>query len=226
MINRLIKIAGWFTLWLLFFWVFLFTGFPEDTARDWLAERLGKEINAGVSIEELRINWDLDVEIKGISIISGQGSGARGQEPSALSLQPSALSLQPSALSLQPSAFSVQLTSLDIRPELLSLIRLKPALDFNANTPSGGDISGSYNPAELSISFKDISFKDISISTLPVPSGTTATGSGIFKFIKGKGTVEIEVEGVPGGKQKLTAPGGESPGLDGKLKVTVSLPKL
>ena len=211
MINRLIKIAGWCILWLLFFWGFLFSGFPEDTARDWLAERLGKEINARVSIEELRINWILDVKIKGISIISGQGSevstlkGIKGQEP---------------------SAFSVQLTSLDIRPKLLNLMRLKPALDFNTSTPSGGDISGSYNPAELSISFKDISFKDISISTLPVPSGTTATGSGIFKLIKGKGTVEIEVEGVPGGKQKLTAPGGESPGLDGKLKVMVSLPKL
>ncbi len=205
MINRLIKIAGWATLWLLFFWAFLFTGFPEDTVRDWLAERLGKEINARVSIEELRINWILDVKIKGISIIRGQ---------------------EPSALSLQPSTFSVQLTSLDIRPKLLSIMRLKPSLGLNASTPSGGDISGSYNPAELSISFKDISFKDISISTLPIPSGTTATGNGIFKLIKGKGTVEVEVEGIPGGKQKLTAPGGESPGLDGKLKVTVSLPKL
>src|SRR3990172_7520356 len=106
MINRLIKIAGWFTLWLLFFWGFLFTGFPEDTARDWLAERLGKEISAKVSIEELRINWILDVKAKGISIISGQGSGVstlkgiKGQEP---------------------SAFSVQLTSLDITPNALNL---------------------------------------------------------------------------------------------------------
>jgi len=212
MINRLIKIAGWCILWLLFFWGFLISGFPHDTAKEWVAERLGKEIGAKVSIEELRINWNLDVKVKGISIISGQWSGVSGQEPS--------------ALSLQPSVFSVQLTSLDIRPELLSLMRLKPALEFNASTPSGGDISGTYNPAELSISFKDISFKDVSISTLPVPSGTTATGSGRFKLIKGKGKVEIEVEGVPGGKQKLSAPGGESPGLDGKLKVTVSLPKL
>ncbi|MBI4746196.1 MAG: type II secretion system protein GspN [Deltaproteobacteria bacterium] len=205
MINRLIKIAGWVSLWLLLFWVFLVTGFPAETARDWLAERLGKEISARVSIEELRINWDLDVKIKGISIIRGQA---------------------PSALSLQPSAFSVQLASLDIRPKLLSLIRLKPALDFSGRTPSNGIISGSYDPAELSISFKDISFKDITISTLPVPSGTTAAGSGRFKLLKGKGMVEIEVEGVPGGKQKLTASGGQSPGLDGKVKVAVSLPKL
>ncbi len=204
MVNRLIKIAGWATLWLLFFWAFLFTGFPEDTVRDWLAERLGKEINARVSIEELRINWDLDIKINGLSI-NGQQSAVSSQEA---------------------PAFSVQLTSLDIRPKAISLIRLKPALNFSAITPSGGDISGSYNPAELSISFKDISFKDISISTLPIPSGTTATGNGIFKLIKGKGTVEVEVEGIPGGKQKLTAPGGESPGLDGKLKITVSLPKL
>src|SRR4030066_2126451 len=150
MINRLIKIAGWCILWLLFFWGFLISGFPHDTAKEWVAERLGKEIGAKVSIEELRIKWNLDVKIKGISIISGQWSGVRGQEP---------------------SAFSVQLTSLDIRPKALSLIRLKPALDFSASTPSGGEISGSYNPAELSISFKDISFKDINISTLPVPSG-------------------------------------------------------
>ena len=211
MINRLIKIAGWCILWLLFFWVFLFIGFPEDTARDWLAERLGKEINARVLIEELRIDWDLDVKIKGISISREQ---------------PAVGSQEPSALSFQPSAFNVLFTSLDIRPKLLSLIRLKPALDFSASIPSGGEISGSYNPAEFSISFKDISLKDISISTLPVPSGTTATGSGRFKLIKGKGMVEIEVEGVPGGKQKIRAPGGESPGLDGKLKVIVSLPKL
>jgi type II secretion system protein N len=204
MINRLIKIAGWFTLWLLFFWVFLFTGFPEDTAKDWLAERLGKEINARTSIEELRIKWNLDVKIKGISI-NGHQSVVSSQEP---------------------SAFTVQLASLDIRPKLFSLIRLKPALEFNANTPSGGDISGSYNPAELSISFKDISFKDINTSTLPVPSETRATGSGRFKLIKGKGMIEVEVDGVPGGNQKLTVPGGESPGLDGKVKVTVSLPKL
>ena len=211
MINRLIKIAGWFSLWLLFFWVFLFIGFPEDTARDWLAERLGKEINARVSIEELRMDWNLDVKIKGISIIREQ---------------PAVGSQEPSALSLQPSAFNVLFTSLDIRPKALSLIRLKPALGFSASTHSNGNISGSYNPAEISISFKDISFKDISISTLPVPSGTTASGSGRFKLIKGKGKVEIEVEGVPGGKQKLTTTGGESPGLDGKLKITVSLPKL
>ena len=221
MINRLIKIAGWFTLWLLFFWVFLFTGFPEDTARDWLAESLGKEINARVSIEELRINWNLDVKIKGISIIRGQ------TPPNPLFSKegvPKAGELVVE-FGLSPQ-FEIKLRSLDIRPKLLSLIGLKPALDFSASTPSGGDISGSYNPAELSISFKDISFKDITISTLPVPSGTTATGSGMFKLIKGKGMVEIEVEGIPGGKQKLTAPGGESPGLDGKVKVTVSLPKL
>lgn len=197
MINRLIKIMGWGTLWLLFFWGFLVAGFPQDIAKDWVAERLGKEIRAKVSIEELHIMWNLDVKVRGISII--------GQDP---------------------SAFIVNLASLDIRPKVLSLIRLKPALDFNAGTPSNGNISGSYDPAELSISFKDISFKDINISTLPVPSETTASGSGRFKLLKGKGKVEIEVDGVPGGKQKLTVPGGESPGLDGKVKVAVSLPKL
>lgn len=204
MINRLIKIAGWSTLWLIFLWVFLVIGFPKETARDWLAESLGKGTNARVSIGELRLKWDLDVKIKEISI-NGQ---------------------QPAVTSQEPAAFTVKLASLDISPKLLSLIRLKPALDFNASTPSGGNISGSYNTDELSISFKDVSFKDISISTLPVPSGTTANGSGRFKLIKGKGMVEVEVDGVPGGKQRLKIPGDESSRLDGKLKVTVSLPKL
>lgn len=198
MINRLIKIAGWSALWLIFFWGFLIAGFPEERAKDWLTERIGKEINADISIAELHLKWDLDVQVSGISI-----NGSKEQ-----------------------SDFSVQLAALNIRPKLLSLIKLAPAFDFNADTPSGGDISGFYGPSELSISFKDVSFKEISISSLPVPSDTKATGSGMFKLIKGKGVIDIEVDGIPGGKQKIKVPGGDSPGLDGKLRLTVSLPRI
>ena len=74
MINRLIKITGWSLLWLVSLWIFLVIGFPDETARDWLAESLGKEINARVSIGELRIKWDLDVRIKGISINDPQSA--------------------------------------------------------------------------------------------------------------------------------------------------------
>lgn len=198
MINRLIKIVGWSALWLIFFWGFLIAGFPEEMAKDWLTDRIGKEINADVSIAELRIKWNLDVQVSDISI-----SGSKEQ-----------------------SDFSVQLADLNISPKLLSLIKLTPAFDFNASSPSGGDISGLYGPSALSVSFKDISSKEISISSIPAPSGTTATGSAIFNIIKGKGMIDIEVDGIPGGKQKIKVPGGDSPGLDGKLRLTISLPRL
>lgn len=196
MVNRLIKIFVWSLLWLVFFWTFLIVGLPTDSAKDWLAERVGREINAKVSIEELRVRWNLNVKINGISINRGQDSS---------------------------ETIKIKLSSLIIEPELFSLIRRKPALEFNAETPSGGTISGSYDPSELSISFKDLSFKDISIAALPVPSGTSATGSGKIKLIKGKGNIEIEADGMPGGKQKFKI---DSPGADGKIKITVSLPKI
>jgi hypothetical protein len=60
-------------------------------------------------------------------------------------------------------------------------------------------------------------------------SGGTSSGgnlSGRLKFVTGNGTIDTEVDGVPGGKQRLRIPGGEGLGLDGNLKITVSLPKL
>ena len=207
MINRLFKIIGWSLLWLLFFWAFLVAGFPNEAVRGWLAERIGKGTNAAVSIEDLRIKWNLEVKIMGISIESKQ---EKTEE----------------AGNTTQGGFSVKLNTLSVEPRLLSLIRRKPALKFNADTPSGGNISGSYDPAELSVFFKDLSFKDINISSLPVPSGTTASGSGKFKLVAGKGSIDVEVDGVPGGKQNIKVQGGASPGLDGKLKAAVTLPKL
>ena len=52
------------------------------------------------------------------------------------------------------------------------------------------------------------------------------SGSGRLKFVTGNGMIDTEVDGVPGGKQRLRIPAGEGLGLDGKLKITVSLPKL
>ena len=52
------------------------------------------------------------------------------------------------------------------------------------------------------------------------------SGSGKFKLVKGKGRIEIKVNGIPGWEQRITAPAGEGAGLDGRLKVTVSMPGL
>lgn len=202
--KRFIKIIGWSFLWLIFVWTFAIIGFPAKTAKYWLIGNLEKGLNAKVSIEELRLRWNLGVRLKGISI-NGWQSAVSSQEP---------------------STFNVQLASLDIKLGLFSLIRLKPEIDFYGGTPSGGDFSGAYDTEELSLSFKEISFKDVSISTLPVPSAATVSGSGRMKLIKGKGMIEIEIEGIPGGKQRAKVPGGEGPGLDGKLLVKVLLPKL
>lgn len=202
--KRFIKIIGWSFLWLIFVWTFLIIGFPAKTAKDWLIDSLEKGLNAEASIDELHLKWNLGVRLKEISI-NGRQSSVSSQEP---------------------STFNVQLASLDIKPRLFSLIRLKPEIDFYGDTPSGGNFSGSSNSKELSLSFKDISFKDISIAALPVPSAATVSGSGKLKLIKGKGMIEIEIDGIPGGKQRAKVFGGEGPGLDGKLLVKVLLPKL
>ncbi len=202
--KRFIKFIGWSFLWLIFVWTFMIIGFPAKTAKDWLAESLGKGLNANVSIEELQLRWNLGVKLKGVSINGRQSS----------------------VISQEPSTFNAQLASLNIKPGLFSLVRRKPEIDFYGDTPSGGNFSGLSNSKELSLSFKDISFKDVSISTLPVPSAATVSGSGKLTLIKGKGTIEIEIDGIPGGKQKAKVSGGDGPGLDGKLLVKVLLPKL
>jgi len=150
------------------------------------------------------LKWNLGIRLKEISI-TGRQSAVGSQEP---------------------STFNLQLASMDIKPGLFSLIRLKPGIDFYGSTPSGGDFSGAYDTGELSLSFKDVSFKDVSIATLPVPSAATVSGSGKLKLIKGKGMIEIEIDGIPGGKQRAKVSGGDGPGLDGKLLVKVLLPKL
>jgi type II secretion system protein N len=129
-------------------------------------------------------------------------------------------------VSLTSQASAMRLEWLKVQPRLSSLISVKPEMDFSGGTSSGGHLSGSYHSGELSLSFKDISFKDFSTATLPVPSSATMSGSGRLKFVTGNGTIDTEVDGVPGGKQRLRIPAGEGLGLDGKLKITVSLPKL
>lgn len=129
-------------------------------------------------------------------------------------------------VSLTSQASTMRLEWLKVQPRLSSLISVKPEMNFSGGTSSGGNLSGSYHSGELSLFFKDISFKDFSTATLPVPSSATMSGSGRLKFVTGNGTIDTEVDGVPGGKQRLRIPGGEGLGLDGKLKITVSLPKL
>jgi hypothetical protein len=51
-------------------------------------------------------------------------------------------------------------------------------------------------------------------------------GSGRLKVVAGTGSIDAEVDGVPGGRQRFKVSGGERPGLDGKVKVSVSRSKL
>lgn len=180
--------------------------FPAKTAKGWLTDRLEKKLNAGVSIEELGMRWNFGLRLKGISILQVPGAGGRGSE--------------------EKPEFNIKIDSLNVNPNLFSLLRFKPEVAFRGQTPSGGDFSGSYAVEGLSLSFKDILFKDFTVSSLPVPSTAMFSGSGRFKLVKGKGTIEIEVNGIPGGKQRFAAPAGEGAGLDGKLKITASLPGL
>ena len=129
-------------------------------------------------------------------------------------------------VSLTSQESTMRLEWLKVQPRLSGLISVKPEMDFSGGTSSGGYLSGSYDSRDLSLSFKDISFKDFSTATLPVPPSATMSGSGRLKFVTGNGTIDTEVDGIPGGKQRLRIPGGEGLGLDGNLKITVSLPKL
>lgn len=213
--KNFFKIVGWLFLWLIFFWSFLVITFPADAAKVWVADRFGKRLNAEVSIEEVSMRWNFCLRLKGISIIRGQGSVVSGQEGTA--------QLPPEDVR---DGIAIKVASLDIEPRLLSLIRLKTEIAFTGNPSSGGIFSGSYASEAISLSFKDVLFKDFTIADLPVPSTAMFSGSGRFTLAKGKGTIEVEVNGIPGGKQRTVASGGDGPGLDGKLKVTVSMPGL
>ncbi|MEK6545579.1 MAG: hypothetical protein AABZ28_03505 [Nitrospinota bacterium] len=195
--KKTLKIAGWSLLWLAFFWLFLIAGFPIETTKGWLTRMIEKEFKVSMSIERLRINWNLNIAIKGVSINS-----------------------------TRENEFTLKIGKLNIAPQWAGLIRLKPAIKYHGNTPSGGDFSGYYNSDELSLSFKEISFLDISISSILLPSTAIVNGSGRLKLTKDNGIIEIEVDGIPGGRQRLRISGGEKPGLNGKLSVAVTLPKL
>ena len=129
-------------------------------------------------------------------------------------------------VSLASQASAMRLEWLQVYPRLSSVIWGKPEMDFRGGTSSGGRLSGAYHSGELSLSFTDISFKEFSAAALPVPSSATMSGSGRLRFVTGNGTIEIDVDGVPGGKQRLRIPGREGLGPEGTLKITVSLPKL
>jgi len=193
-LRRWFRGLGWSFLWVLLFWTFLVIGLPTEAAKGWLAERLGHDFDAKVSVEQLDIGWNLGITLKGVSLTS--------------------------------QASAMRLEWLKVQPRLSSLIWVKPEMDFSGGTPSGGHLSGSYHSGELSLSCRVICFKDSSTATLPVPSSANMSGSGRLKFVTGNGTIDTEVDGVPGGKQRLRMSGGEGRGLDGKLKIAVSLPKL
>ena len=209
-LRQSLTIAGWSFLWIVLFWAFLLVGFPRETARNWLSERLGQSFDARVSIEELHIAWNLAVRLKGVSIAK-QASEA-GPAPAGESKR-------------DGEVFMIRLDSVTVDPRLSGLISVDPKMDFRGNTSSGGTVSGSYTSGELTLFFRDLSSRDVTIATLPVPSSAIISGSGRLKLVATNGTIDTEVDGVPGGRQSLKLLGGAGPGLDGRLKITVSLPK-
>lgn len=185
----MVRIAGWSCLWIACFWAFLITGLPTDAAKRWLADTVAREFDATVSIGELRVAWNLDVSLHGVSVVR--------PAPDA--------------------GFAMRLESLRIVPRW-------PVLHFRGGTPSGGSLAGSYRSGEVTLSFSDVSFTDVTIATLPVPSRATMSGSGRLRLVTGHGTIDAEVDGVPGGKQRLKILGGAGPAVDGKVTITVRLP--
>ena len=206
--SRILNRACWSVLWIVFFWVFLVIGLPTEEARDWLVERLGRHFDATFAIEELRVRWNLGVSLKGISITS----------------RPSESRPFPGGQAIDQD-FGVRLDVLNVEPRLSSLMLAKPDMDFNGSTPSGGRLAGSYKSGELYLSFQDMGAKDFMSATSLLPAGSTMRGSGRLRLVTGNATIDTEVDGIPGAHQRLKIVGGKSPGFDGKLKITVSLPK-
>ena len=210
-LRQSFKIACWSLLWILLFWAFLLVGFPTETAKRWLAERVGQGFAARVSIEELHINWNLAVRLKRVAIarqVVEAGPSPKGERMRI------------------GEGFTIRLDSLTVEPRLFALISAEPEMNFTGDTSSGGHLAGSYKSGEVTLVFRDMSFKDVGIATLSVPSGATMSGSGRLKLLARNGTIDTEVDGIPGGKQRLRILGGEGPGLDGKLKITISPSKL
>lgn len=188
--GRALQIAGWVLVWLTCFWAFLLLGFPSDAAKAWLVENVGQRLDAAVSIETLRMRWNLDVRLDGVSV-------AR-------------------------PALAIRFTSLTVHPKWLGLLSSGPRLDFTGDTASGGHLSGSYKPGEVTLRFSNMSAKDLGIAPLPLPPGATVRGSGTFRLATTSATIETEIDGVPGGRQRLQIFGKDALGLAGTLKITVS----
>jgi type II secretion system protein N len=206
--RRLLRAGGWSLVWMLSFWTFLLIGFPTETAKVWLAERLGQGSDTKVSFEGLHIRWNLGVGLTGISVRSRVSESDPAPEGRGIG-----------------DGFTMRLDSLNVEPRLSSLIAGKPDIDFSGHTSTGGQLSGSYTSGRVSFSFSDISFKDITMAALPFPSTATMRGSGSLKIGTKNGSIDTEIDGIPGGRRRLQIPGGTDPGLDGKLKISVSLPR-
>ncbi len=200
-------IIGWSSLWIGSFWGFFLAGFPAETARSWLAGKLGQTLHASVSIDEVHIRWNLDLGLTGLSVANQASDAGVPGDPA-------------------PQAFMMKLNSLTLGPTLSSLASFQPEIGFRADTSSGGYVSGSYKSGEVTLFFKDVSSKDFTLAALPLPPTATMNGSGRLKVVTGTGSIDAEVDGVPGGRQRFKVSGGERPGLDGKVKVSVSRSKL
>jgi len=208
--KHIYKILSWSVLWFAAFWIFFVILFPAETVRDWLVYKIENRLNVRVAVEKFALKCNLNMELRGISV-SDRSHGSKTSEASH---------------SLDAMAFSLKISRLTIIPSLPSLVRMKPEVDFNGNAPSGGSFSGSYRDGGLTLSLKDVSFKDFIIHAFPLPPATTIGGSGQLKTVKGKGVIEVEIDGIPGGRQRVKVSVGGDPGLEGKIKIIVLLPKV
>lgn len=192
--RRAVTIAGWSCVWIVVFWAFLLIGFPAETARAWLAERLGRDFAASVTIEKLELGWNLDVRFIGVSVAA---EGTR-----------------------------VRLDSFTLKPRLAALVLGRPEASFTGGTSSGGRLSGSYRAGEVTLAFADVSFSEFSIATVPLPATARVSGAGRLKIVPTGGIIDTEIDGVPGGKQRLKVPAGQAPGVNGRMQITVALPRV
>lgn len=189
--RRAGAIAGLACMWLAVFWVILITGFPAETARAWLAERLGRDFAAIVTIDKLEVGWTLDVRLTGVSVAA---EGTR-----------------------------VRLDSFTLEPTLAALVLGRPEANFRGGTSSGGRVSGSYRAGEVTLVFADVSLSEFNIATVPLPATARVSGTGRLRVVPTAGTIDAEIDGIPGGKQRHRVPVGQAPGVNGKVQITVSL---
>lgn len=189
------RIAGWILVWLVSFWSFLLLGFPSERAAEWIAQKVGRQTNATVSIRKLHVRWNLDLGLDDVSVTA------------------------------QPPV-AVRFTTVTLQPKWLASVLSQPEMRFSGQTVSGGRISGSYKAGEVTVLFSDVPPKDLGMTLLPLPPSATLRGSGSLKIATTSGGIDTEIDGAPGGRQRLQIVGKDALGLAGTLRISVSAARI